>query len=350
MDWSELAQSCGCIDIACLSPEDVSTEALRKRLTEWQGEGNAGALSYVDERSDILTQPFMARPWAKAALVISFEPVPDPECMLRKLPEAEPGKVAAVIAPYAMNEDYHQTGKRRLQAVVEKLESIYGHAEFECCIDTRPVMEKQFARIGGLGEQGINSLIRNETHGAQIHLGVVFTSLLLPTRLIRHHVNPPCCECHRCIRVCPNSVYSDGRFEIRHCRAWLASEYRQALDTVQQRLLGDTLFGCGRCSLACPATVSPKSKAYRVDPLALLRMPSAQLRSLIKGTILEYTGVTVLKRNAAAVLANATPETEWKSLREELLNCTNSPVVRETLMHGRGQTNGMGGKDETMSK
>lgn len=331
LDYEELAAQSGCIDIACLTPMDVSPESLARSLHDWQDRGNAGALSYVDDRADLLAEPFRTREWAASALVVSFAPETDYSSRIRQLPEAKPDGAAALIAPYALNEDYHVTGERRLLALEENVRNVFGDGQFERCVDSRPVMEKQLARLSGIGIQGMNSLIRNRTHGCRLHLGVLFTSLQLPSHRIVREVEPSCESCRRCLQVCPNHVFGDGGFDVRRCRAWLASEYRRALTAEQQRLLGNTLFGCGLCTSVCPATALEAPRPFCVDPLALLRMPTGELARMIHGTILERTGATVLKRNAAAILANGLDWQAWQTLRPELLAGTASPVVQQTI-------------------
>ena len=89
--WRRLTQEAGCLDLACLTPDLLRTGQLDDLLSAWQNRGNAGALDYIDSRRDILAEPFASRPWARAALVLSFAPRPDPDSPIRRLPPARPG-------------------------------------------------------------------------------------------------------------------------------------------------------------------------------------------------------------------------------------------------------------------
>lgn len=335
--WRRLVRETGCLELGCLTPELLCPGQLDNLLSAWQSRGNAGALDYIDARRDILAAPFASRPWARAALLISFAPRPDPDSPIRRLPPARPGFPAALVAPYALNEDYHVTGARILERLSQRLTELApGGAppQFEPCTDSRPVMEKQLALLAGLGSQGLNSLIRNDTHGCRLHLAVLFTSLPLKPRLLSGHTPAVACQdCRRCLTQCPTGAFAPGNFQVRRCRAWLASEYRRPLSRDQRRLLGDTLFGCGRCTLSCPAqpTDSQELRPYAADAWLLATMPSGELTRLIRGSILQRTGATLLKRNAVAAIANQTPPDQWPEARDRLLAATSSPTVIDTL-------------------
>ena len=60
-------------------------------------------------------------------------------------------------------------------------------------------------------------------------------------------------------------------------------------------------------------------------------MPSGELTRLIRGSILQRTGATLLKRNAVAAIANQTPPDQWPEARDRLLAATSSPTVIDTL-------------------
>lgn len=333
-DWTAIARACDCIQLACINPQDLPEGLLQRSLSDWQHHGNKGSLAYVDQRTELLTQPFETRPWAKSALVLSFAPEEDPDSPINNLPPATDDGFSALIAPYALNRDYHQTGQdilERLCTAILQLPHQQDEPVFDCCVDSKPVMEKQLAKLAGLGVQGYNSLIRNSTHGAQLHLAVCFTSIPLPTFFPAATPPAPCDSCRRCLNACPNHVFTqDGTFKVKDCRAWIASEYRGPLTLHQIRQLGNTLFGCGICSAVCPAQIPPR-KPYNVDPAKLIAMPTAELKNIIKNSTLERTGPTLLKRNAVACAFNQATTEQWNTLANTFRQQSQSPTVQQTI-------------------
>lgn len=331
-DWQRLARDVNAIDIACLTPATLNAHVLEESLQQWLNQGNAGALAYVDQRADMLTAPFAARPWARSALVIAFAPEIATASPLRALPPAVPDRPRALVAPYALQVDYHLTGQKLLEQLQQRIATLAPAEtpQFEACTDTRPVMEKQLARLAGLGTRGYNSLIRNATHGCRLHLAVLFTSVPLPPRLLTPVPALPCSQCRQCLRLCPTGAFTADAFHVRRCRAWLASEYRRPLTQAQIRLLGNTLFGCGLCTTSCPGT-APAPEPFAVDAWTIAHMPTRQLNALIRHTILEHTGATLLKRNAIAAIANQTLPEQWPAAAETLANSTQSPNLLDTI-------------------
>jgi hypothetical protein len=60
--------------------------------------------------------------------------------------------------------------------------------------------------------------------------------------------------------------------------------------------------------------------------MAIFDMPAGQLRRIIKGTVLEHSGTTVLKRNAAAAICSKNP-----TQAAQLLAKTDSPAIRDSI-------------------
>ena len=320
---------CAQLDVAqwgVLTAKDVPTEHLRARYAKWLGAGNGGALKYVDERLDIICDPFGARPWAKAAVVLAFRPVELCDSPLLSLPPAEKGGPCATIAEYALNEDYHITGQRILRKVAESL----GRHEFECCVDSSPVPEKELLRLAGIGAADTpNSLARVAGCGCRAHIGVMFTSIAIPSCI--RACAPDCCDCRACQRCCPNhAMTGDGDIHVRLCRSWLASEWHGPLTREQQLMLHGTLFGCSLCSSCCPDD-SQACNDLRVNPLEILRMPTASLRRILATTTISHVSPSILKRNAVAAIAAQSADSERNSLLMELLPLSSSPTVRQTI-------------------
>ena len=108
-----------------------------------------------------------------------------------------------------------------------------------------------------------------------------------------------------------------------------AEIYQEWFLPMPEELRGQTLYGCGKCTSSCPKTNYAKPLA--VDAEDFLRMPSAAVTRLIKGTALEHTGTTVLKRNAAAAIGQQLPPDIRDARKQELLALCASPTVRQTI-------------------
>ena len=311
---------------AVLKPDDVPLDYLRAAYSRWLDAGNGGALKYIDSRLDIICDPFGHRPWAKSAIVIAFRPKLIADSPLRQLPLPETGGPFATIAEYALNEDYHTTGQRILKELAHAL----GEHQCECCVDSSPVPEKELLRLAGIGATDTpNSLARVRGCGCRTHIGVLFTSLELSS-CIRDEA-PQCGDCRRCLAICPNhAMTGEGTIRVRQCSSWLASEWHGPLTLEQQRMLHNTLFGCSLCSCCCP---DDKHGCHdlRVNPFAVMKMPTAELRRITATTPISHISPSLLKRNAAAALLTQCPDSERTALIEKLLPMSASPAVRDTI-------------------
>ena len=96
-DYISLAEQAGFVKIACLKPPRLADGYLSSHLDNWL-KSNAGALSYIDSKRDILVAPFAQRPWAKSLIIASFLPERDNSPLLQ-LPCAHDGRPFAEIAP-----------------------------------------------------------------------------------------------------------------------------------------------------------------------------------------------------------------------------------------------------------
>jgi epoxyqueuosine reductase len=104
--------------------------------------------------------------------------------------------------------------------------------------------------------------------------------------------------------------------DARRCISYLTIEHREAFNDGERELVGDWLFGCDECQDVCPWNV--KFAAATGDPELAVRpeLAAPDLAALLAGTPeaferrfgdtpFERPGLAGMRRNAAAVLANA---------------------------------------------
>ncbi len=326
--FQDALETCGPFGI--IHQEDLSRDGLQIQYRRWLDSGNAGLVRYIDEKLETICDPFGSRPWAKSAVVFSFMPRPLAPSPLEELPRPSAGSMKAFIAAYAAMEDYHRTGRMLANRLADCLEERFRKHERMVAVDAAPVPEKAMAIAAGLGTAAPNSMTRVFGLGCSAHLGVLFTSLDLPR--IRHEGRHamPCSQCMKCLRSCPGHALSEASpISASVCRSWLAGELHGSLDLKRQLMLKCSLYGCSACSSSCPE--SPRREDIAVDPMELLKMPSARLRSIIRDTPIGHIGTTMLKRNALAAIAAQSTEERRRELKTTLLEYCGSDVLRQTL-------------------
>ena len=85
-----------------------------------------------------------------------------------------------VIAAYALQEDYHEVLKQRLDQLADLIHELAGsEVETFACVDSAPILEKGYAQKAGLGWIGRNSLLLNPDFGSWTHLSELLISLEL---------------------------------------------------------------------------------------------------------------------------------------------------------------------------
>jgi len=218
-----------------------------------------------------------------------------------------------VISIYARGRDYHKVLRQRLQRLADRMSSALGPFGHRVFTDSAPVLEVELASRSGLGWRGRHTLTLSRDAGSMFFLGEIFVDRALPaTAPSRAH----CGQCSACIHACPTgAIVAPYRLDARRCISYLTIEHDGPIPVELRPLLGNRIYGCDDCQLACPW-----NKFARRSPLADFD-PRAHLsgRSLIElfawsedeflrrteGSPIRRIGHERWLRNLAVALGNA---------------------------------------------
>jgi epoxyqueuosine reductase len=263
-------------------------------------------------------------PGAKAVIVLGISYGPARE---------EKGRPAgrALVARYARGEDYHVVIKERLKRVAAILEGEGGRVFL--AVDTSPILEKGFARAGGLGWLGRNTLLIHPDFGSWILLGEIVTDLGLEPST---PVDEGCGECNICVEACPTGALSRKEgLEAERCISYQTIENRGEIPVSMRRAIGFNLFGCDVCQDVCPRNVGARGgsePSFRPARELLFPDPIEHLRIIEENLIPEGSPLGRLKksgllRNLAVVMGNLAENRFLPHL--ERLASNESVLVRE---------------------
>lgn len=280
-------------------------------LTEWLKAGLAGEMSYMHHNLDKRIDPAKLLENAQSVIVVALNyGLPAPQSK----PSAQGGLMGRV-ANYAQYEDYHLFMKRGLRQLANSVSRPAGaEALFKVCVDSAPLAERALAARAGLGFIGKNHMLINPELGPEVFLGEIVTTLKLqPDRMLAGS----CAGCNRCIEACPTgALREDGQFDARRCISYLTIEYKRDVPGPLAERIGDWLFGCDECVLACPYQAKAPAcrntllKSYpdraELNLEGVLEMTDESFESRFGDTPLKRAGLDLLKRNARICLANLT--------------------------------------------
>ncbi len=252
----------------------------------------------------------------------------------------------AVVSLYARGRDYHKVLRQRLQKLAERIRCEVGPLGFRVFTDSAPVLEVELAVRSGQGWRGKHTLVLNREAGSMFFLGEIFLDLHLPeTPATAAH----CGSCNACIEVCPTrAIVAPYQLDARRCISYLTIEHAGAIPLELRPLIGNRIYGCDDCQLACPWNKFARRQALPdFDPREGL--VGAQLTTLFAWTeeqFLQYTEGSAIRRigherwlrNIAVALGNALHACFDPSLEQALRQRADHPsaLVREHVAWALG--------------
>ena len=309
---AQLGRELGFARIAIVPVEPPRRHAL---YTSWLDAGRAGSMTYlaapshVGPRADLRAVLDTARSLIVVALAYDRrDPIPT-GALLR-------GK----IARYARGEDYHLVMRDRLVALADRLAGELGRpVASRPCVDSAPVLEREWAERGGLGFVAKNTMVIAPGLGSYVVLGELLVDAELAPTAPDEPPRPRCGSCRSCLDACPTQAFVDAYvLDARRCISYLTIEHRGAIPRELRALLGTWVFGCDVCQEVCPFNTGAGPADAEVDPLlrprsvehalpdlvALAARGANQLRQLVRRTALRRVSRDALLRNVAVALGN----------------------------------------------
>jgi len=279
----------------------------------WLDEGRSAGLAYMARNAGVREHPERLLEGAKSVVMVSLvygrrEPIPS---------DPRRGKVAR----YARGADYHELFWRRLDALLDWLRAERPGVQGRAVCDTAPLLERDFARLAGLGWVGKNTMVIDRRLGSFTLLGALIVDVELEPDA--PHASGHCGTCTRCLDACPTGAFPEPyRLDAGKCISYWTIEHKGSIDEAYADRLDGWVFGCDVCQDVCPwnrkapdgrtAELDPRPGLSDPDLIAWLDRDPAEFSRSLKGTALARAKRAGLLRNAALILgtrrvAEATP-------------------------------------------
>lgn len=291
-------------------------------------------MGYMYEHTDMRLNPRKLMPKVKSIISLAMSYAPE-----RRISPQE-----FQIAAYALGKDYHEVLREKMWQLVAAcglgtpVKSLPSQerppleeATVRCFCDTAPVIERYWAYRAGLGWIGKSHQLIIPHAGSWFFLCEIFTDKTLD------YDNPMpsrCGNCTRCIDTCPgkairqvNDLYTDGRstdLDCQRCLSYQTIENRHELSADAVHNIGNHIYGCDECQLACPwnrfakptqqAQFKPSESLMNMRKEDWQRLTEQQYRQLFKGSAVKRAKYSGLMRNIQAATKNDASHKEEPSL------------------------------------
>lgn len=258
---------------------------------DWLAAGMAGDMDYLHRHADLRRNPSTIAPGVRSIIAVAARYPANPA----------PGHG---FSTYARGLDYHDVMRRKLRRVSTTIQAYHPLKVARVCIDSAPLLEREWAMRAGLGWQGKQGQLVNPSAGCCLLLGFLLVDIdLAPSTPLPNQ----CGDCRRCITACPTgAALGNGRIDARRCISYLTIEHKGEIPASLKPTVAGTLFGCDCCTAVCPwndtatAPVMPELKATAPLPSveSCRTLTPTAFEARFKNTPVHRTGLQRLQRNA----------------------------------------------------
>lgn len=310
------------LGFAELGIADTELSVEKARLDAWLAAGRHGEMDYMARHGARRAHPSDMVPDTIRVITARLDYLPrrarDPELVL-----ADSRK--AYVSRYALGRDYHKVMRHRLQRLVDRIgaavESTVETAtepatrsyRYRVFTDSAPVLEVALAAKAGLGWRGKHTLLLTRDAGSFFFLGEIYTDLPLP---VTPAVGAHCGTCRACLDACPTgAIVAPYELDARRCISYLTIELKGSIPESLRPLIGNRVYGCDDCQLACPWNKYAQSSDEPdfdvrhglddADLTELFAWSESDFNTRMEGSAIRRIGFERWLRNLAVGLGNA---------------------------------------------
>lgn len=281
-----------------------------EQYKEWVAKGSHASMTYLEDHIPLKEHPAHLLPSVRSVLVVGLN-----------YNQVNPYRSGYPrIARYALGRDYHKVIRGKLRKLQLWLEEQYPNSEHRACVDSAPIMERDFAQLAGLGWFGKNTMIINSKRGSWFLFGSLLSSVQFEADTVS---TGGCGTCRACIDACPTGaiIHRNERWQVdaSSCISYLTIESKGKIDEDLSQKIGHWTFGCDICQEVCPFNQTRDSQPERAkttevpDFLKRRDWPSLQELSVIQedewdrltqGSPVRRAGLSGIRRNARINIEN----------------------------------------------
>lgn len=284
-------------------------------LLAWLNAGFHGSMGYMQSHGLKRARPAELVPGTVSVITARMDYLPQgtpPDWQTQETARSlQPGE--AVVSVYARGRDYHKVLRSRLQKLQERIALAVGPFGYRVFTDSAPVLEAELATRSGLGWRGKHTLVLSREAGSMFFLGELFVDFALPPT---PQVSAHCGQCTACMDLCPTqAIVGPYKLDARRCISYLTIEHAGPIDEALRPLIGNRIYGCDDCQLACPwnkfAQVSalpdwqPREGLTGAGVAQLLDWNEAEFLRRTEGSAIRRIGHARWVRNLALAAGNA---------------------------------------------
>jgi epoxyqueuosine reductase len=212
------------------------------RLEAWLEKGMHGEMRYMENHFDKRLDPRLLVDGAKSVISLGLNYYTD-------LQQTDP--CAPKISKYAHGNDYHDVIKAKLKELIAVLNEKIGEIHGRAFVDSAPVLDKAWAKKGGLGWVGKNSNLINTKIGSFFFLAELIVDIDLDYDVVP--TADHCGTCTRCIEACPTeAIVAPYVVDGSRCISYLTIELKNEIPIEFKGKMDNWMFGCDICQDVCP--------------------------------------------------------------------------------------------------
>ena len=279
------------------------------RYRKWLENGYAGKMDYLKRHLPLKTDVRQLLTEAKSVISLAMNYYTgDPP----KAFTADPGR--GQISRYAWGDDYHELIRERLLQLVEFIkQTAEKELKTRVCVDTAPIIEREYAQKAGIGWIGKNTNLIHWRSGSWYFLAEILVNVALEseTPVLRGS----CGTCTRCIEDCPtDAIIEPNLLDSRRCISYLTIELKERIPKPLRPKMGNLIFGCDICQEVCPwnskavpttePAFQPRDGNLNPQLLSLVGMTQQEFSRRFKGSPIKRAKRRGFLRNVLVAIGN----------------------------------------------